>query len=301
MKDKIKILSVVSLSVIIVLACGWYFLSKDRSNSRKNAEAKPDVSEANSVKSIVHTPTEVNTRHESQQSEHPSVTQKKLQSGIESRVQPNLAQTHVLTPSPSPIPPQKEASKNSVIADGCFTLTYSHKKLSSHSDGEACLKHNNILSLNLPADSEFSGRINPNSVCILINGSAVKHTRFEGGLNQVLVGPLAGPNAKITARFCIGKATCTEKCVPRKDGFLEALGIDDSDAVSSVGWDGSTTVSKEDTDLESAVSELEHTKEGLDSKNKDFAGWIPEGLTSACSTSAKSDSHVSQISFGRKE
>jgi len=185
---------------------------------------------------------------------------------------------------------QKELQEPKV-ADGCFTITFTHKQMKSHADGEACLKHKNLLVLHHP-DQALSSHLNPASVCIMVNGNAVNHTVVDGKSDQVMIGPEAGPNAMITARYCIGKSTCAEKCVVKRDEFMAALGVGEEDPSKTEGWDGSKGASKEDTDAENEVAALNSEVDGDEAAKKIFDGWIPQGHTMACGSKGVSVAQV---------
>ncbi len=174
-----------------------------------------------------------------------------------------------------------KVEKKAGVSEGCFTVAFTHQKLSSHADGEACLKHNNLISLKAPLTHlGATAGINPDSLCVLVNGSAVKHSKVKG--DEFMIGPLAGPNSVITARFCIGKTKCTEKCIIKQDNFMSALGVDESDMNSAIGWDGSKEVSKEESELEKEAAALGKEKEQADQKNPVFSGWLAANSVSAC-------------------
>jgi hypothetical protein len=169
------------------------------------------------------------------------------------------------------------------IADGCFNLTFAHKKLSSHEDGEACLLHKNLIVLT-HSDQSPKSKIDHKSVCIRINGKAVKYSFAPGKTNQIILGPEAGPNAKITASYCVGKAKCSQSCVPEKDQFLSAIGADeDNDHAQAVNWDGKKGKAEEDIEVENQMAALNQdlNSEGGDSSQL-FTGWVLETQTAKC-------------------
>ncbi len=166
---------------------------------------------------------------------------------------------------------------NEVALKGCFMNTYFHKKMQSHADGEACLAHSNVISLKTLNQSLGSvEKINSESICIAVNGAIVKFTKIHGKEDEVIFGPVAGPNSKVTARFCLGKSNYIGKCVIKKDEFMNALGVDEEGSKSTIGWDGEREGSKEDAELDSEMHTLDKYKEGASPKNIIFDGWITE-------------------------
>ena len=74
----------------------------------------------------------------------------------------------------------KALSAPPALAEGCYSISFTHKKMASHADGEACLKHNNLISLKSAGQFGISGKINADSVCLLVNGAAVKYSKVTG-------------------------------------------------------------------------------------------------------------------------
>ncbi|MEO5969947.1 MAG: hypothetical protein ABIQ95_08465 [Bdellovibrionia bacterium] len=216
---------------------------------------------------------------------------------------PNLAAPALNIPGGPTLPKGPDISLDldktkkapALIADGCFSLTFAHKKLASHEDGEACLLHKNLIVLTHPDQSQKS-KINSKSVCMRINGKAVKYSFVPGKTNQVILGAEAGPNAKITASYCVGKAKCSQSCVPEKDQFLSAIGADENtDQTQAVNWDGKKGKAEEDTEVENQMAAL---NKDLNSDGGDnaqlFAGWILETQTAKCEETNTSGKKVAQ-------
>lgn len=167
---------------------------------------------------------------------------------------------------------------------GCYSVTLSHKKMPSHADGEACLKHKNLLTLQGPEPIDFK-KLNSDSICVRVNGDPVSFQKVPGQSNQVVIGAVAGPDAKIVASFCLGKSKCSERCVVKRDEFMSALGMDDMSGDGKAGWDGSKGASKEDTELEAEVVAFNRERDGMAGagiKDEMFSGWVAEKSTLAC-------------------
>lgn len=195
-------------------------------------------------------------------------------------------------------PLTKEAAAP-VIQQGCFEITFKHKKMSSHSDGEACLKHQNLITLKHP-ELNLATVINPESVCIEVNGEVVKHQLVSGHADQILIGPYAGPNATITARACTSK-TCQKKCIAKKDSFMSALGLGEGAMPEGeshvVGWNGSTQEGVEEAELAKEVKDVRHivAGESLQGRNGIFDSWIAEKFrASSCSKGVDHENHAKQ-------
>jgi len=187
----------------------------------------------------------------------------------------------IVTDLATDLPKNKKPTPS--INDGCFNLTFTHKKLTSHEDGEACLLHKNLIVLNSVEQAPKS-KISPKSICMRINGKAAKYSFAPGKTNQVILAPEAGPNATITASYCVGKAKCTRSCVPQKDQFLAAIGADeDGDSVQAVGWDGQKIKNKEDDEVENQMTGLNQDLNSAGGDNSQlFAGWILEAQNTKC-------------------
>ncbi len=206
---------------------------------------------------------------------------------------PGLATGGSNLPKAEKLPPSALA-----VTDGCFNLTFSHKKLAAHEDGEACLLHKNLIALKHP-DQAKKSKINPATICMRINGKAVKYTLAPGKPGEIILGPEAGPNAKITASYCVGKAKCSQSCVVEKDQFLSAIGADeDSDHPQAVGWDGKKGKSEEDMEVDNQMAALNQdlSSEGGDNSQL-FAGWILEAQTAKCEQSPGSSKKIAQAKF----
>lgn len=270
----------ICLLVVLALGLGWYFLLSTRKQTPLGESAKSTPSHKN---------TEPSGSSPSKAGSNEVVPAAPIDSasGEKDSAQQSLGE-------------KASVSKAEPLAQGCYSINFTHKKLSSHADGEACLRHNNVISLESATQYGLSGKINPSSICILVNGSAVKFSKFSKGKkdlkaskslkdengNSFLFGPVAGPRAVVTARFCFGQTQCSEKCVIPRDEFMSALGADDGDETSgngsTVGWDGSKEVTKEEAELEAETSSLKKEKEEAESGNKNFFDWIPNGYSAAC-------------------
>lgn len=173
------------------------------------------------------------------------------------------------------------------VQKGCFSRKFVHKKMSSHSDGEACTQHQNILSLQFPEEIT----LNKNSICVRVNGTPVHFKKLKGKTNSskehhLLIGAVAGPNSVITARYCLGSTSCPEDCKVPKDDFMDAIG-----GITETGMDPNNYThwesdkkgpGKEEKQLDRELAGLDKVLSG-DEKMKTFKGWENKGdLLPAC-------------------
>ncbi len=160
---------------------------------------------------------------------------------------------------------------------GCFTVHYTHKKIPSHSDAETCMEHENEINLR----SSSSDQINSKSICAFVDGKTVLFRPTSSDPSRITIGPIAGPQSRITVRYCLGRSKCPQICVPKKDSFMSALGADDAESDASAGWDGSGADSEE-SQLNSEVRALDQEKGQLDSKRRTFKEWMIDSTSTGC-------------------
>jgi len=109
----------------------------------------------------------------------------------------------------------------------CFEIVFRHKTVATHPDEEACAQHKNVLKL------PHAGAA---SLCVRVDGTPVRHQLLANG--EVLVGPVAGPKATITASYCLGRQRCSRDCAIPRDEFLDAIGASTRAAPADAGrWD----------------------------------------------------------------
>jgi hypothetical protein len=169
-------------------------------------------------------------------------------------------------------------------APNCFSLTFRHKPMPSHKDEEACSQHQNMLRLPHPSGT----RINAASVCIRVNGTPVRHKRSAERADEYVIGAVAGPKAVITARFCVGKASCGEPCSIPRDEFLEALGAGDAaeGEAPAARWeaaDAGEGAARLDAEVRKELSELE----AAGAESSVFREWVAEQDAPGCAAGTK--------------
>ncbi len=213
---------------------------------------------------------------------HPKNSEMPLQS-VDSRKKetPKKVEQAKLAPSP-------EKSIESLKV-GCFTVRYSHKKIPSHSDAETCMEHENEINLR----SSSPDQINSKSICAFVEGKTVPFRPTPSDPSRIIIGAIAGPQSRITVRYCLGRSKCPQICVPKKDSFMSALGADDAESDASAGWDGSGTDSEE-SQLNSEVRALDQEKGQLDSKRRTFKEWMIDSTSTGCEDPSSSSRGVSE-------
>lgn len=208
-----------------------------------------------------------------------------LKSEVDSRNSLVQSKSEVKNESGSPLLPVE-----SKISQGCFTLSYSHKKLAAHEDGEACSKHKNQLSLHFPEQAE-NAVVNPKSICVQVNGTTVKHQFEPKHPSQVVISSDAGPHARVTVRYCLGESKCNEKCpvVPvLEDKFMSALssggegsGESENGVVTSQSGDSSDESPELEKEMVTLVQKIDELA-AESFKHEIFKDWLVEKHTNAC-------------------
>jgi hypothetical protein len=191
----------------------------------------------------------------------------------------------------------KPALTPMTMTDGCFTLTFTHKALATHASDDECSHHRNLIKL--PRTD-----VHASSVCIRVNGTPVRHEALTGKSGEFVIGAVAGPKDTVTARFCVGKAKCSEGCpypkqeAAKKDEFLEAISGGSNEDTGLAQWEATDAQKNNevnqalDGDLKKAVEEQElasqHTAAG-NSKLEIFKDWIGGEMAMACGSHAGSE------------
>ena len=150
----------------------------------------------------------------------------------------------------------------------CFTDFYHHKALEDHPNEESCSQHKNLIRLG-------HERVNLTSICVRVDGIPVNYQVFQkSSFIDLLLDPVAGPHAKISASYCLRGHTCKKQCKVPKDEFLEALTGDEKQMSGKIAkWDPS------DKDEDQSLSDLdaEVEKELLNTEGlKTFEGWVKD-------------------------
>jgi hypothetical protein len=187
-------------------------------------------------------------------------------------------------------PPTAPQLTPMTMTDGCFTLTFNHKAMATHGSDDECSHHRNLIKL--PRTD-----VHASSVCIRVNGTPVRHEALTGKAGEFVIGAVAGPKDVVTARFCVGKAKCSEGCpypkqeAAKKDEFLEAISGGSNEDSGLAQWEASDAQKNGevnqalDGDLKKAVEEQELASQRTaagNSKLEIFKDWIGGEMAMAC-------------------
>lgn len=125
--------------------------------------------------------------------------------------------------SDSPAAPQAEAVPAVPMEPKCFTVQYERKNKNITEDAASTQK--NIIALKHDV-------FDAGSLCVRVNGVPVRYKYDKNKPTEVMLSASVSPRAKITARYCLEKGSCSDsKCVIPKDEFMEAIGgIESADA-----------------------------------------------------------------------
>lgn len=194
----------------------------------------------------------------------------------------------VLDPVLDPVqtfPAVKAAGTSTVsgtVDTGCFLVTLTHKPLPEHKNRQHCSRHRNYVRL---GDSS----INLKSLCVRVDSVPVRYELVEKknkkGIQGLMISSGAGPNSKITVRYCIGKKSCPEtktECAVPKDDFLDAIGGSDPEEdtrIRIVKWDPNDA--SQDVDVAASI-EADLKKELADAEPGVFDEWIGTSEAASC-------------------
>ena len=128
--------------------------------------------------------------------------------------------------------------------------------------------------------------LNTKSVCVRLNGTPVTYEfvqeKGKAGISGIMLGPIAGPESKISVRYCLGVKKCNEECKIPHDEFMDAIGGTNPDAdlkIPVVKWDptdaaaDNDAVAEVDADLQKELSDADITV---------FEGWIGNDEAISC-------------------
>jgi len=188
------------------------------------------------------------------------------------------SKTPLAAVSPTPVAAPKIEVK--APEPECFSIAFRHKKLGGHASDEDCSHHKNLLRMK-------HKNINPAALCIRVNGRPVAFQPVKGAPSDFLISSIAGPQAKIIANYCIGKARCNEECKVPRDEFMEAIGGSDEESPKAGKWGAGEADAR---DIASAKMDAEIRKEmaDIDAASDVFGDWILDAETVlSCQLKAK--------------
>lgn len=170
----------------------------------------------------------------------------------------------------------------------CFNASFRHKKTPGHTHNEDCSRHKNIVKLS-------HAGVNAQSLCVRVNGRPVAFQRLKN--SEIQIGALAGPDALITVRYCLGKVKCAEDCKVPRDEFMEAIGALGEESENVGKWDSSDGHAR---DLASARADAEIRKEMAEMEDgvDVFKDWLSDSsVAQAC---AKGGTQVAAQALSKK-
>ena len=221
-----------------------------------------------------------NSRHASVNSEKHEQTQGNpaVTGPSASTASTSIAQEAAKTPISAAID-TASAEKTKAVETGCFLANYHHKELTGHKNPKDCALHKNYIHLKATG-------LNTKSVCVRLNGTPVAYEfvqeKGSTGISGIMLGAIAGPDSKISVRYCLGVKKCNEECKIPNDEFMDAIGGTNPDADSKVPvvkWDPTDAASESDAVAE-VDSELQ--KELTDADLSVFEGWIGNDEAISC-------------------
>jgi|GEM_PF-2145966 len=107
--------------------------------------------------------------------------------------------------------PAAEPSKN------CFTFEYRHQDSAKSKDIESFLDFSNAFPL-------AAENVNKKSICVKVNQKPVEFQVLKlKGKEEIVLGPVVGPESVIRISYCTGTAQCRESCTPPKKRFMDDL------------------------------------------------------------------------------
>jgi hypothetical protein len=187
--------------------------------------------------------------------------------------------------APSSAAPKVDAALAPVAkleAPRCYRANYKHKLIESHTDGEVCGHHKNLIRL-----STEHGAMT--TACVRVDRTPVK---FEAKAEGLVLEPVAGPDSEISVTYCVGEAckALKDKCVPvakanvkKKDEFMEAIG-GDADGKELGNWEDKKDSDESEKKLNAAldpairreIAHLDDPKPKAGQAAGIFADWIKE-------------------------
>ncbi|OFZ71412.1 MAG: hypothetical protein A3K03_05625 [Bdellovibrionales bacterium RIFOXYD1_FULL_44_7] len=170
---------------------------------------------------------------------------------------------------------RKSGTAGEVEKPSCLTFIYKHKRDSAHSSDEVCSGHRNLIRI-------ANQKINARSICARVDGTPVAFqiaSKVKDGTHLV-IGPVVGPDSKVSVSFCEGNAKCKEKCVVPKDQFLQAIGGDTGIQQVNAKWDPNDKENNDDVNQE--LDDEIKRELADDSDLPIFDGWIIEKEAASC-------------------
>jgi hypothetical protein len=147
-------------------------------------------------------------------------------------------------------------------AKNCFTFEYRHQEAAKSKDIESFLDFSNAFPL--AADN-----VNKKSICVKVNQKPVEFQVLKlKGKEEIVIGPVVGPESIIRVSYCTGVAQCRESCIPQKKRFMDDLLSDAhaDDFQDSWGKAGADSNSQELKAKTKELQSLARTNSGLNDR-----------------------------------
>ena len=135
----------------------------------------------------------------------------------------------------------------------CYTYEFRHLESAKEKDIEDFLDFSNAF----PIAHE---NINKKSICVKVNQKPVEFQVLKLKTKQeIVIGPVVGPESVIRVSYCTGNAACREACTPQKKRFMddllsEAQADDFKDSWGKAAKDGNTQELKAKTKELSSIA-----------------------------------------------
>jgi hypothetical protein len=147
-------------------------------------------------------------------------------------------------------------------AKNCYTFEYRHQDSAKSKDIESFLDFSNAFPL-------AAENVNKKSICVKVNQKPVEFQILKmKGKEEIVIGPVVGPESIIRVSYCTGAAQCRESCTPPKKRFMDDLMSDAhaEDFQESWGKAGADADSKELKAKSKEFQALARTNSGLNDR-----------------------------------
>jgi hypothetical protein len=163
--------------------------------------------------------------------------------------------------------PGKSSAPNAPVAKSepaknCHTFEYRHQESAKSKDIESFLDFSNAFPL-------AAENVNKKSICVKVNQKPVEFQVLKlKGKEEIVIGPVVGPESIIRVSYCTGAAQCREACVPQKKRFMDDLLSDAQadDFQDSWGKAGADSNSQELKAKTKELQSLARTNSGLNDR-----------------------------------
>ncbi len=235
------------------------------SETQSPEKAQPETAEAAPVPAVPVTsdPATANTQSPAEQapsrpsSETPSAALTSAAVAVGSSAEGMKSKSDANPKNPEkPLAAKPEAIKN------CYTFEYRHHESAKAKDIESFLDFSNAFPL-------AAENVNKKSICVKVNQKPVEFQVLKSkGKEEIVLGPVVGPESLIRISYCTGTAQCRESCTAPKKRFMDDL-LSDAHAdefQDSWGKAGADADSKELKAKSKELQALARTNSGLNDR-----------------------------------